>query len=138
MVGGQQQRPVASALSPALDAWLIRLQRSLALEAEHGFADLQGRQSRFSFFVKQCCAKGEPSLPATELAALQHFATTLGGYSSLNLEQRRRLVTQLRQHLHQLHRLQHRRLLRRQKPRHLRNQTVEQSLVERTTLLSLN
>ena len=81
---------------------MIRLQRSLALEAEHGFADLQGRQSRFSFFVQQCCAKGEPSLPATELAALQHFATTLGGYSSLNLEQRRRLVTQLRQHLHQL------------------------------------
>ncbi|MEB3176423.1 MAG: ATP-dependent DNA helicase RecG [Synechococcus sp.] len=81
---------------------MIRLQRSLALEAEHGFADLQGRQSRFSVFLQQSCAKGEPSLPAAELVALQHFATSLAGYSSLSLEQRRRLVSQLRQHLHQL------------------------------------
>ena len=102
MVGGQQRQPIPSALTPQLDAWLKRLQRSLSVEADHGFGNLQGRSSSFCVFAEQSCAKGEPSLPATELPPLQRFAKALNGYGSLNTDQRRRLVTQLRQHLHQL------------------------------------
>ena len=102
MVGGQQRQPSPSALTPQLDAWLKRLQRSLSVEADHGFGNLQGHSSSFCVFAEQCCAKGEPTLPATELPPLQRFAKALNGYVSLNTDQRRRLVTQLRQHLHQL------------------------------------
>ena len=102
VVGGQQRQPSPSALTPQLDAWLKRLQRSLSVEADHGFGNLQGHSSSFCVFAEQCCAKGEPTLPATELPPLQRFAKALNGYVSLNTDQRRRLVTQLRQHLHQL------------------------------------
>jgi ATP-dependent DNA helicase RecG len=102
VVGGQQRQPAPSALTPQLDAWLKRLQRSLSVEAEHGFSNLQGRSSSFCVFAEQCCFKGEPSLPASELPPLQRYAKALNGYGSLSTDQRRRLVTQLRQHLHQL------------------------------------
>ena len=109
MVAGQQPHRATPDLSPApltaeLDRWLRQLQRSLSLEADAGFQDLQGQRSRFSAFIEQQCRSPSSQLPAQECQQLAPFAAQFSRYSDASPPQRRYLVSQLRQHLHQLRR----------------------------------
>ena len=109
MVAGQQPHRATPDLSPAplnaeLDRWLRQLQRSLSLEADSGFQDLQGQRSRFSDFLAQQCRSPSAQLPAKQCQELAPFAAQFSRYSEASAAQRRYLVTQLRQHLHQLRR----------------------------------
>jgi len=93
---------VAAEQSPATEArsWLIRLQRSLALETDHGFSDLQGQQQRFSGFLADACNR--PPAPLQELdnpSRLAQFGRRFEGYGSLEEPERRRLVVEVRRHL---------------------------------------
>ena len=109
MVAGQQPNRATPDLNPApltaeLDRWLRQLQRSLSLEADSGFQDLQGQRSRFSVFLAQQCRSPSAQLPAKQCQELAPFAAQFSRYSEASAAQRRYLVSQLRQHLHRLRR----------------------------------
>lgn len=93
---------MATEQSPATAArsWLIRLQRSLALETDHGFHDLQGQQQRFSLFLAEACRQPpEPLLTHDSPERLPEFARRFDAYGHLDEPDRRRLVVELRRHL---------------------------------------
>jgi ATP-dependent DNA helicase RecG len=79
--------------------WL-KLQRSLSIEVERGFCDVQGQQFRFSEFL----AVNLKQLPQTAafsqgLTLAQRFAQ----YADLSLGQRQRLIAETRRFIHQCH-----------------------------------
>ncbi|MBJ7899247.1 MAG: ATP-dependent DNA helicase RecG [Cyanobacteria bacterium RI_101] len=79
--------------------WL-RLQKALALEAEGGFRDLQGKQYRFSEFL--CLSLGTPApagAPADLRRRWQELAPQFRDYPQADLSRRRQLVASTRQFL---------------------------------------
>jgi len=91
----------------SIDAWCATLQQASQLEADRGFADLQGRHDTFSGFVQRCLRDPVGDLSEPERASLASLARAFGDYQGGDQIQRRRLVSQLRQRLHLL-RCQHR------------------------------
>ena len=87
---------------------MLPLQRSLGLEADRGFQNLQGRQQRFHTFLQQQLA-APPAVPFPQGVAerMAKLSTGFGDYPDLADPARRRLVTDARQWLHELrHRLE--------------------------------
>jgi ATP-dependent DNA helicase RecG len=88
--------------TPATDVrvdW-IKLQRSLSIEVERGFCDVQGQQFRFSEFL----GLNLQQLPQTAtfsqgLALAQRFTQ----YTDLSLSQRQRLIAETRRFIHHCH-----------------------------------
>ncbi len=81
----------------------IRLDKSLSIEAERGYTDLQGNQYRFSEFL--CLNFGQtPPLgtPTSDRRRWQDFAVKYAQYPQLSPSQRQSLISQTRQFLHQL------------------------------------
>lgn len=73
-----------------------RLQRALAIEAEHGFNDMEGKQQRFSAFLEESLGQieGDPAAPWQDLT-LQYRE-----YANLSFAQRQHLVAQTRRQLY--------------------------------------
>ena len=83
--------------------WMRPVQQSLTLEAERGFANLQGRRECFdSFVVRQLATPPPLPLPDDSLIRLSKLSSGFSEYSSLADSDRRRLVTDARQFLHGL------------------------------------
>ncbi|MFN6564925.1 MAG: ATP-dependent DNA helicase RecG [Nostoc sp. ChiSLP01] len=80
----------------------IRLHKALAVEAEHGFTDLMGRQYRFSEFLSLTLGKFPTGLPQSERRRWQGLAVQFASYPHLVLEERQHLVAETRRYLHQL------------------------------------
>ncbi|MBG1244738.1 DNA helicase RecG, partial [Nostoc sp. NZL] len=80
----------------------IRLHKALAIEAEHGFTDLVGRQYRFSEFLSLTLGKFPTGLPQTERRRWQGLAVQFASYPHLALEERQHLVAETRRYLSQL------------------------------------
>ncbi|MEM1366505.1 MAG: ATP-dependent DNA helicase RecG [Cyanobacteria bacterium P01_H01_bin.15] len=76
-----------------------RLQRSLAIEAEKGFLDLQGRQYCFSEFLQLTFQQAPASLPLRLRSQWQKFAIEYAQYPKLGLAQRQHLIAQTRSYL---------------------------------------
>lgn len=100
-----------SGLNPRLDrqqleclqAWIRPLQQSLALEAERGFLDLQGRNECFHAFLSRQLSSPPPvALPNDSLVRLRSLASEFSSYPDLADAGRRRLVSGTRQWLHGL------------------------------------
>ena len=89
-------------------AWLRPIQRSLALEAERGFENLQGRQQRFHQFLQgQLAAPPELPLPPGVCERMNRLGLAFERYPQLDNPARRRLVSDARQWLHELrHRME--------------------------------
>ena len=89
-------------------AWLRPIQRSLALEAERGFENLQGRQQRFHQFLQgQLAAPPELPLPPGVSERMNRLGLAFERYPQLDNPARRRLVSDARQWLHELrHRME--------------------------------
>ena len=84
----------------------IRLQKALSLETETGFANLQGKQYRFSEFLCLCFSAPPPAgTPILEGRRWQELGTEFSRYSELTIPQRQLLVVQTRQYLHNLRQL---------------------------------
>ncbi|MEB3308373.1 MAG: ATP-dependent DNA helicase RecG [Cyanobacteriota bacterium] len=94
----------AADVPAALDAWLRTLQQALQLEAQQGFIDLQGRQSRFSDFMATCLLDPPGEIAPEARHQLLVIKAGFADYSSLTLSRRQSLVRQCRQRLHQLRR----------------------------------
>ena len=87
---------------------MLPIQRSLGLEADRGFQNLQGRQQRFHAFLQQQLA-APPSLPFPQGVSerMSKLSSGFADYPNLADPARRRLVTDARQWLHELrHRLE--------------------------------
>ncbi len=81
----------------------IRLQKALAIEAEKGYADLQGNRYRFSEFLCLSFGQVPPSgTPTSDRQRWQDLARQYIRYPHLTVSQRQTLVTQTRQFLHDL------------------------------------
>jgi ATP-dependent DNA helicase RecG len=80
------------------------MQQACRLEAERGFADLQGRRDTFSGFVGGALCSSEVAFSAEERQRLETLAADFRSYASLALARRQTLVRQLRQTLHELRR----------------------------------
>jgi len=80
----------------------IRLQKALAIEAEHGFTDLLGKQYRFSEFLSLTFGKFPIALPPSERQRWYELAVQFAGYPDLGLEERQHLVAETRRYLYQL------------------------------------
>ena len=97
----------AENLAELLD-WLTPLQRSLTLEADRGFHNLQGRQQRFDQFLHhQLTHPPGVSLPTGADQRLARLAAAFERYDQADDPTRRRLVSDARQWLHELrHRME--------------------------------
>ncbi|MBW4630202.1 MAG: ATP-dependent DNA helicase RecG [Brasilonema octagenarum HA4186-MV1] len=80
----------------------IRLQKALAIEAEKGFADLLGKQYRFSEFLTLTFGKFPIDLPGIERRRWQELAAEFANYPNLELEDRQHLVAETRRYLYQV------------------------------------
>ena len=87
---------------------MLPMQRSLGLEADRGFQNLQGRQQRFHEFLHQQLAT-PPAVPFPQgvTERMSKLSAAFATYPELADPARRRLVTDARQWLHELrHRLE--------------------------------
>jgi len=105
VAAGHQPSPDSPA---ALDveAWLRTLQQALQVEADRGFVDLKGRQSRFSAFVIQQLQERPADLPDEPLQRILALRAGFDTYSELSLARRQSLVRQCRERLHALRQAQ--------------------------------
>jgi ATP-dependent DNA helicase RecG len=77
--------------------WII-LQRSLSIEVERGFCDVQGQRFRFSEFLTHCLHQiGKPDLAPRSQKLAQQFSQ----YPELSLSQRQRLIAETRRFIQQ-------------------------------------
>ena len=83
-----------------------RLQQALAIEAERGFNNLQGRQHRFSDFLAQELTVLIPGLDPAAGDRLSQLLADYRSYDDLTYAQRQHLVAESRRQLHQLRRQQ--------------------------------
>ncbi|MBE9208701.1 ATP-dependent DNA helicase RecG [Nostoc sp. LEGE 06077] len=84
----------------------IRLHKALAIEAEHGFIDLMGKQYRFSEFLSLTFGKFPAAIPAIERRRWQELATKFASYPNLAVKDRQNLITTTRRYLDQLQKQQ--------------------------------
>ena len=83
--------------------WIRPLQQALALEADRGFGNLQGRKERFqSFMQRELGTPPDVPLPGDVPARLESLAAGFADYETLSDAARRRQVTVVRQWLHAL------------------------------------
>ncbi|AFZ25378.1 ATP-dependent DNA helicase RecG [Cylindrospermum stagnale PCC 7417] len=80
----------------------IRLHKALAIEAEHGFTDLVGRQYRFGEFLSLTFGKFPTALPPNERRRWQELAVQFADYPNLGVEERQHLVADARRYLYEL------------------------------------
>lgn len=102
------ERGLTSEQLSLLLTWMLPLQRSLGLEADRGFQNLQGRQQRFHAFLQQQLA-APPAVPFPQgvRERMSKLSSGFADYPELADPARRRLVTDARQWLHELrHRLE--------------------------------
>ena len=102
------ERGLTSEQLSLLLTWMLPLQRSLGLEADRGFQNLQGRQQRFHAFLQQQLA-APPAVPLPQGVSerMSKLSSSFADYPELADPARRRLVTDARQWLHELrHRLE--------------------------------
>ncbi|NJL87264.1 MAG: ATP-dependent DNA helicase RecG, partial [Leptolyngbyaceae cyanobacterium SM1_1_3] len=87
----------------ALPDWL-RLQKALALEADHGFNDLVGRQQCFSEFLRDSLQQLPQGLSDDEQAHWRSLSDSFQTYSDLSFARRQHLVADTRRSLYQIRR----------------------------------
>ncbi len=107
MVAGSPREPQSTGLTPRLSAaelerWCATLQQASQLESERGFGNLVGRRETYSAFIVRSLREGVAGLAAEELRSLVDLADRFLGYADDAPDRRARLVSQLRQRVHQL------------------------------------
>ena len=100
MVSGQCHQPE----SLSLQAWLRPLQQGLQLEADRGFANMQGRREQFHAFLSRSLRQPPLPLPAHQQNLIQQLAGQFELYPDQSQAQRQSLVRRARQALHELQR----------------------------------
>ncbi len=100
-------KAIPDSKSGELITWIRSLQQALTVEVDHGFTNIQGRISKFSCFVSGYLLS-IPSIAVAEsdVSKLKKLALVFERYSSMSIDERRRLIVQTRQTLHNLYKYQ--------------------------------
>ena len=93
--------------SSELVSWIRSLQQALTVEVDHGFTNIQGRTKRFSYFLSGYLLNA-PFKPVNDfdLSKLKKLALDYTKYPTMSIDDRRRLIVQTRQTLHNLYKYQ--------------------------------
>ncbi|NJR49428.1 MAG: ATP-dependent DNA helicase RecG [Leptolyngbyaceae cyanobacterium CSU_1_3] len=83
---------------------LVKLQKALSVEAEHGFNNLEGKQYHFNEFLRLNFSEPAADLTLGDRQKCQAIAEKFAGYSDLTFSQRQHLVAETRRFLYQVHR----------------------------------
>lgn len=81
---------------------LVRLQKALSVEAEHGFNNLEGNQYHFGEFLHLNFSQPDAALPDRDQSRCQEIASQFAGYADLTFSQRQHLVAETRRFLFQV------------------------------------
>lgn len=87
-------------ISPELQQWFSRLQQSLGLEVEADYLNIQGKRSRFNIFLASSCSHPPGGLTTDQQDKLRNYADLFHNYNSVTIDQRKRIVIDLRRTLH--------------------------------------
>lgn len=98
-----REQTITPAQPPLAVDW-PRLQRALAVEAERGFNDLEGKQQRFSQFLSGNLSCPPTQLSSADQARWQDLATKFSAYEDLTFSQRQHLVADTRRTLYETQR----------------------------------
>ena len=100
-------KPTHDRKSSELTTWIRSLQQALTVEVDHGFTNIQGRTNKFSYFVSEYLLSG-PSKAVNEFdfSRLQELALDYKKYPTMSTEDRRKIIVQTRQALHNLYKYQ--------------------------------
>ena len=87
-----------------LITWIRSLQQALTVEVDHGFTDIKGRTNKFSYFVSGYLFRGPSTLfQESDFSKLKDLSIRYEEYSTMSKDDRRRLIVQTRQTLHDLY-----------------------------------
>ena len=90
-----------------LENWIRSLQQALTVEVEHGFSNIQGRKNKFSNFISENLLSGPLSaLDEIEFSKLKKLSLDYKNYSTMPINDRRRLIVKTRQAIHKLYKYQ--------------------------------
>ncbi|KAM3115719.1 ATP-dependent DNA helicase RecG [Phormidesmis sp. 146-33] len=81
---------------------LVKLQKALAVEAEHGFNNLEGNRYHFNEFLRLNLSEPAADLPV-DRQKCQEIAQKFAGYADLSFSERQHLVAETRRFLYQVH-----------------------------------
>lgn len=81
---------------------LVRLQKALSVEAEHGFNNLEGNQYHFGEFLHLNFSQPDATLPDRDQSRCQEIASQFASYADLTFSQRQHLVAETRRFLFQV------------------------------------
>jgi len=81
---------------------LVRLQKALSVEAEHGFNNLEGNQYHFGEFLHLNFSQPDAALPDRDQSRCQEIASQFASYADLTFSQRQHLVAETRRFLFQV------------------------------------
>ena len=88
-------------ISIELEQWFTRLQQSLGLEVGADYLNIQGKRSQFNIFLAASCSQPPAGLTTDQQEKLRNYAEGFHNYNSLSVDQRKRIVIDLRRSLHQ-------------------------------------
>ena len=90
--------------SSELLSWIRSLQQALTVEVDHGFINIQGRTNKFSNFVSgYLLSCPSTSINQSYLSKLKQLALDYEQYSTMSTDDRRKIIVQTRQILHNLY-----------------------------------
>ncbi len=106
-ISSNDLKAIPDSKSSELKTWIRSLQQALTVEVDHGFTNIQGRTSKFSYFVSGYLLS-IPSIAFSEndLSKLKKLALDYERYSNMSIDERRIIIAKTRHALHDLYKYQ--------------------------------
>ena len=106
-ISSTEKKSTPDSQSRELGSWIRSLQQALTVEVDHGFINIQGRTNKFSHFVSgYLLSCPSTAVKQSEFSKLKKLALDFEGYSTMSTDDRRRIIVQTRQALHNLNKYQ--------------------------------
>ncbi|WP_413677682.1 ATP-dependent DNA helicase RecG [Prochlorococcus sp. MIT 0916] len=97
-------KSIPDSKSNDLVSWIRSLQQALTVEVDHGFINIQGRTNKFSYFVSgYLLSCPSTAVKQSDSSKLKELALDYKKYSTMSTDERRRIIVQTRQTLHNLY-----------------------------------
>ena len=106
-ISSNDSKSIPDSKSSELITWIRALQQALTVEVDHGFKDIQGRTNKFSYFVSGYLLSGPLAVfNECDISKLKELALAYDKYPTMSKDDRRRIIVQTRQALHNLYKYQ--------------------------------
>ena len=105
-ISSTDSKSTPSTKSSELVSWIRSLQQALTVEVDHGFINIQGRTNKFSYFVSGFLLSCPTKVSNYDYSKLKGLALEYEEYSTMSTDDRRRIIVQTRQTIHDLYKYQ--------------------------------